>query len=424
MTTTDSNIDLNDDSSSTASGPIYIRQPGFDYHAHEIISAQHQQSQQISSSAVALSGNKKNLIENLKSFKINEPKANRVGKLDSVKKSKKSYDSLLHTNNIKQVNSGSLSNVNEMAINKSSPKAKKKFCMMLDGHSLTISANETLSAIINDLSNSKQQQQNNIQLKPLSNKAKREPLPMRLRALPPSFWQQPNQPNVSPGTMYLPPLFKNGSIENGVVEDNEDGGNSISLDSMSHQQQTQNREVRISPANTDLLFKLFETAEQNSRDKKQLHLQAQYKLYRNSHKPIKSMSKALIKGDDPCIVDAVSEGLFPLLRLDSRTESSANFLSFKSLANNGANNSNFENAINSLTSNGMSSSSPNIISASPALTAINSMIILNNNSNGMMTMINGSNSSNNNSNNNGALPMLQLNEQNYAQALSEVVAAL
>ena len=46
-------------------------------------------------------------------------------------------------------------------------------------------------------------------LKPISNKAKREPLPMRLRALPLSFWQQPNQPNVSPGTMYLPPLFKN-----------------------------------------------------------------------------------------------------------------------------------------------------------------------------------------------------------------------
>lgn len=48
-----------------------------------------------------------------------------------------------------------------------------------------------------------------ISLKPISNKAKREPLPMRLRALPMSFWQQPNQPNVSPATMYLPPLFKN-----------------------------------------------------------------------------------------------------------------------------------------------------------------------------------------------------------------------
>ena len=54
-------------------------------------------------------------------------------------------------------------------------------------------------------------------LKPISNKAKREPLPMRLRALPMSFWQQPNQPNVSPATMYLPPLFKN---EIDAVENN------------------------------------------------------------------------------------------------------------------------------------------------------------------------------------------------------------
>lgn len=48
---------------------------------------------------------------------------------------------------------------------------------------------------------------------------KKDPLPMRLRALPPSFWQQPNQPNVSPGTMYLPPLFKN-EIENASDETN------------------------------------------------------------------------------------------------------------------------------------------------------------------------------------------------------------
>jgi hypothetical protein len=32
-----------------------------------------------------------------------------------------------------------------------------------------------------------------------------------------SFWQQPNQPNVSPATMYLPPLFKN---EIDAVENN------------------------------------------------------------------------------------------------------------------------------------------------------------------------------------------------------------
>ena len=35
-TSSDSAIDLHDDNSSTASGPIYVRQPGFDHHAHEL----------------------------------------------------------------------------------------------------------------------------------------------------------------------------------------------------------------------------------------------------------------------------------------------------------------------------------------------------------------------------------------------------
>lgn len=49
----------------------------------------------------------------------------------------------------------------------------------------------------------------NCDFKTILSKSKREPLPMRMRALPASFWQQPNQPNISPGTMYLPPLFRN-----------------------------------------------------------------------------------------------------------------------------------------------------------------------------------------------------------------------
>ena len=43
-----------------------------------------------------------------------------------------------------------------------------------------------------------------------------DPLPMRLRALPQSFWQQPNVPHsVSPGASYptLPPL---------IIKDSED----------------------------------------------------------------------------------------------------------------------------------------------------------------------------------------------------------
>ena len=97
------------------------------------------------------------------------------------------------------------------------------------------------------------------------------------------------------------------------------------------------------------------------------------------------MSKELIKGEDPCILDAVAEGLFPLLTLDSRNET-VQYLTFKS---------------DNLSSNGLSNSSPMLSSTSAVVCTSNA-----------------SNSANNN-----ILPLLQL-EQNYSQALSEVVAAL
>jgi hypothetical protein len=46
-----------------------------------------------------------------------------------------------------------------------------------------------------------------------------EPLPMRLRALPQSFWQQPNHTNcLSPGAVYpvLPPLASLGAARDDV----------------------------------------------------------------------------------------------------------------------------------------------------------------------------------------------------------------
>ena len=110
-----------------------------------------------------------------------------------------------------------------------------------------------------------------------------------------------------------------------------------SLDLSGQQQQQQMRDVRISPANTDLLFKLFENAEQQNnghyKSTKLHHLtHSQYKLYRaalaTTQKPMKSVcTKGMVsKGEDPSMVDAVSEGLFPLLRLDSRNTDSVNHL--------------------------------------------------------------------------------------------------
>ena len=66
--------------------------------------------------------------------------------------------------------------------------------------------------------------------------------------------------------MYLPPLFKNDA------ESNETGAD-IEYKTSFEQAAINNKDVKISPANTDLLFKLFDNIE--SKDKKlvQLHQQ-------------------------------------------------------------------------------------------------------------------------------------------------------
>jgi len=55
-----------------------------------------------------------------------------------------------------------------------------------------------------------------------------EPLPMKLRALPQSFWQQPNNTNsLSPGAVYpvLPPLSSLGAVKDEV--ESVPAGNSV-----------------------------------------------------------------------------------------------------------------------------------------------------------------------------------------------------
>lgn len=201
------------------------------------------------------------------------------------------------------------------------------------------------------------------------------------------------------------------------------------------------REVRISPANTDLLFKLFDHIEQqnqlkgdgkqsSSKQQQLQQLQTQYRLLRNTQQQQQQqkstststtttkitsalLSKAFIKAEDPCILDAVSEGLFPQLKLlDSRTTSSGNVVDVMMIKNHSHASSSSSAAASSsssasdlLNSNGLSNSSP-ILSNTSAAAASNSILI--------NSMINSSSS---------ALPLIQY-EQNYSQALSEVVATL
>jgi hypothetical protein len=117
------------------------------------------------------------------------------------------------------------------------------------------------------------------------------------------------------------------------------------------------------------------------------------------------LSKALLKGEDPCIVDAVTEGLFPLLRLDSQNET-VQFMTFKP-------NDNTTN-LSSLSLSGLSSSTPIINSSNSPTASIQSSSI-------MSSFIN--NYEVNTSGTTATLPFLQ-SDQNYSQALSDVVAAL
>lgn len=252
VTTNDGLLDF-DDSSSTASGPVYVRQPGFEHHAHEVI------KQDVK-------------LNSLKSFVIND-------------KSKNKFTKKLNPSS----STGALAENSE-----AKPKAKKKMCVM----------NPDLLTENSDSS---------VMLKPI--RQKREPLPLRLRALPASFWEQPNLPNISPATMFLPPLHRN-EIEN-------DLGDQLNEEYVHSSNVPREREVRVSPANTELLFKLFDNIEQG-KDKKQVQLI----LNSRGHSKVKAMTKALIKGEDPCIQDA--EGLFPQLKLDSKIETNYNCSSVSS----------------------------------------------------------------------------------------------
>jgi hypothetical protein len=73
------------------------------------------------------------------------------------------------------------------------------------------------------------------------------------------------------------------------------------------------KEIIITTANTDLLFKLFENIEDKEKIPK---IYAQLKSNNSKCQlTVESVSKNLIKGEDPCILNA--EDLFPSLKLDS-----------------------------------------------------------------------------------------------------------
>ncbi|XP_076451784.1 uncharacterized protein LOC143287572 [Babylonia areolata] len=159
---------------------------------------------------------------------------------------------------------------------------------------------------------------------PPKTKPKREPLPMKLRALPQSFWQQPNvTQQVSPATMFpvLPPLCHKDTGEDMAdvrpVTPPQDqcpessGGDKGGKPAAAAPAAVGERKITV--ANTDLLFKLFENI--GGDEKKAAAVQ----LKRGRPKRVsgKSTMKGLLSSNDPYLVDAMTDKLFPQLSLDN-----------------------------------------------------------------------------------------------------------
>ncbi|KAF4519958.1 hypothetical protein B566_EDAN005457 [Ephemera danica] len=130
-------------------------------------------------------------------------------------------------------------------------------------------------------------------------KPKREPLPMKLRALPQSFWQQPNQPtSMSPAFPVLPPLF--------VQPRGEPGGRD-------GPEETAHEPLLLSPANTELLFSLFRSVEQDEGPQPPV-----IRRGRPRKAPSQLMARVL-KDDDPCLGSAAGQEALPLPPLPQTT---------------------------------------------------------------------------------------------------------
>ncbi|CAG5132970.1 unnamed protein product, partial [Candidula unifasciata] len=134
-------------------------------------------------------------------------------------------------------------------------------------------------------------------------------LPMKLRALPKSFWEQPNIAHqVSPATLFLPPLLNRDSEE--VMMDSRPV---TPPDGKDITNRFDEPERKVIVTNTDLLFKLFDCIG----ERKQMTSSDKCRSLKVRKLIPKSKSKGMLLGNDPCMVDAATENIFPQLTLEN-----------------------------------------------------------------------------------------------------------
>ena len=135
---------------------------------------------------------------------------------------------------------------------------------------------------------------------------------MKMRALPQSFWQQPNNANpLSPGAVYsrLPPLpghsLHDEDLLNHIpaVTDVAGDGADLVLEARDKS------ENHVSEANTDLLFSLFNGIEDDESQKK-IHL---VRRGRPKKPPPVFSRTRMLQDEDPCLVSNMTESILPLI---------------------------------------------------------------------------------------------------------------
>ncbi|XP_045109710.1 uncharacterized protein LOC123503773 [Portunus trituberculatus] len=147
---------------------------------------------------------------------------------------------------------------------------------------------------------------------PVRPKLKKDPLPMKMRAFPQSFWLQPNKNNLPPSCSTLPPLI--------LGKDSSD-----MFDSSSHppeedlvaaaeqprgepaktEKEAELRSIKV--CNPDLLSRLFDSVEQG--DKKRVAVVRRGR----PRKPPSTVLPRVLRDEDPCLVSTVTESILPLL---------------------------------------------------------------------------------------------------------------
>ena len=134
---------------------------------------------------------------------------------------------------------------------------------------------------------------------------------MKMRALPQSFWQQPNNANpLSPGAVYsrLPPLPGPAGHEDDLL-DHVPPLTEVAGDEAEQMLENRRSEQRVSEANTDLLFSLFNGVEDEDTQRK-IHL---VRRGRPKKPPPVFSRTRMLQDEDPCLVSNMTESILPLI---------------------------------------------------------------------------------------------------------------